>query len=425
MWVAPANGVPQGDWAPVILLVTPKKQQLITVGGQYFINDKSYIKTELALSHYDPNTFSLLDKNQDNGLAGKFEYTTRQNILRGLKEGLNLQSSVVYEYVQQTFKPIETLRNVEFNRDWSLPFNAPAATENLITGSLQLQDAKNNYVHYELTNYIRSDNYNGIRNSIEHLMVFKGWKVSDKFYITNINSSIQKGSYLRPSIDISRKFPALKDLTIGGSFTAENDQQRDKQYDTLMAQSFAFNLWQLYVKSSERKLNRWGVTYFTRTNKIPFQKDLLAGDKSQNISLITEFLKNQNHQFKLNLTYRKLNIINQGVVAEKSDQSLLGRVEYVVHEWKGFVTGSVLYELGSGQEQKTEYTYIQVPAPTGYYTWIDYNGDGIPQLNEFEIAVYPDQKTWIRVLTPTNLYVKANYLQFNYSVSINPSLKIQ
>ncbi len=425
MWVAPVNGIPQGDWEPVVLLVTPKKQQLITVGGQYFINDKSYIKTELALSHYDANTFSLLDKNQTNGLAGKFEYTTQQKVLRNLQKDLTLQSSVIYEYVQDRFKPIERLRSVEFNRDWSLPFDAPAATENLITGSLQLHDAKNNYVHYELTNYSRSDNYNGVRNSIEHVMLLKGWKVADKFYITNINSNIQKGSYLRPSIDVSRKFTALKDLTIGGGFSAEDDQQRNKQSDTLMAESFAFNLWQVYVKSSEKKLNRWGVTYFTRTNKIPFQKDLITGDRSQNVSLITEFLKNENHQFKLNVTYRKLNVINQGVISEKSDQSLLGRAEYAVHEWKGLVTGSVLYELGSGQEQKTEYTYIQVPAPQGYYTWNDYNGDGIPQLNEFEIALYPDQKTWIRVLTPTNEYVKANYLQFNYSVSINPSAVIK
>ncbi|WP_235906453.1 hypothetical protein [Ginsengibacter hankyongi] len=421
VWVQPVNGVPQGTWEPVVLLVTPKKQQLITVGAQYFINDKSYIKTEVALSHYDPNTFSLLDKNQENGVAGKFEYTTQQNVLRNLQKDLTLQSSVIYEYVQDRFKPIERLRSVEFNRDWSLPFNAPAATENLITGSFQLHDGKNNYVHYELTNYNRSDNYNGIRNSIDHVMLLKGWKVADKFYITYINSSTRKGSYLRPSIDVSRKFAALKDITVGGSFSAENDQQRNKQSDTLMAESFAFNLWQAYLKSSEKKPNRWGITYFTRINKIPLQKDLITGDKSQNVSLITEFLKNENHQFKLNVSYRKLNVFNQGAINEKSDQSLLGRAEYAVHEWNGLLTGNVLYEVGSGQEQKTEYTYIKVPAPQGYYTWNDYNGDGIPQLNEFEIAIYPDQKTWIRILTPTNQYVKANYLQFNYNVGINPS----
>ncbi len=420
-WVAPVNGVPQGDWEPVALLVTPKKQQMVTASAQYFFKEKTYIKGELAFSNYDPNTFSLKDKGEDHGIAGKFEFNSEQNVLRNVKKDLTLQSGVTYEYVQQQFKPIERLRDVEFNRDWSLPFDAPAATENLITGSLQLHDAKNNFIHYELTDYNRSDNYNGVRNSIENQLLVDGWKVADKFYITTMNSSIQQGAYLRPAVDISKKFPSLKDITIGGSYSSENDQQLSKQYDTLLAESFGFHLWQFYIKSNEKKLNRWGITYFTRTNRIPFQKDLITQDRSRNISVITELLKNENEQFKLNLTYRKLDVANPGTTDEKSDRSLLGRVEYSVHEWRGLLTGNVLYELGTGQEQKTQYTYLQVPAPEGYYTWIDYNHDGIPQLNEFEVAVYDDQKTWIRVLTPTNEYVKANYLTFNYNVSLNPS----
>ncbi len=420
-WVQPVNGIKQGDWDPVILLITPKKQQLITAAAQYFFNPKSFIKGEVALSNYDVNTFSSKDKSSDNGIAAKFEYTSQQKVLRSFKDGLNLQTSVGYEFVEDKFKPLERLRNVEFNRDWSLPFDAPVATENLINGSLKLNDAKNNYIRYQLTSYNRSDNFNGIRNSIENEIMVKGWKISDKFYVTNINSDVQKGSYVRPSFDVSRIFPALKNIKIGGGYSAENNNQLNKQYDTLMPISFAFNLWQLYVKSPETKLNRWSITYFTRSDKFPLQKNLVTGDRSQNISLITEILKNENHQFKLNVTYRKLNVVTPTLTTQKNDESLLGRAEYAIHEWKGFITGSVLYELGSGQEQKREYTYLEVAAGQGYYTWIDYNNDGIPQLNEFEIAIYQDQKKWIRVFTPTNQYVKANYIQFNYSVDLNPS----
>ncbi len=419
-WAQPLNGIPQGSWDPVVMLITPKKHQLITTAAEYFLNKNSSIKAEFALSNYDVNTFSLKDKQGNKGAAAKVDYIAKTKVLKNINAGYVLQTSVSYQYVQDKFKPLETLRNVEFNRDWSLPFNTPSATENLINAALQLSDVKNNFIKYQFTNYNRSDDYNGVRNSIENVMEVKGWHFTNQFFITNISSAMQKGSYLRPSIDISKNFSSFKDLKIGGGFSAENNQQLSKRYDTLLPISFGFNLWQVYIKSSEKKLNHWGINYFTRENKIPFQKDLITSDKSENLSIVTELLKNENHQFKLNLTYRKLNVIQKRFSNLQNDESLLGRAQYDINEWKGFVIGSILYELGAGQEQKREYTYLEVPAGQGYYTWIDYNADGIPQLNEFEIAVFHDKKKWIRVFTPTNEYVKANYIQFNYNFSLNP-----
>ncbi|MDP4285782.1 MAG: hypothetical protein Q8891_15300 [Bacteroidota bacterium] len=420
-WIQPVNGVRQGDWDPVILLITPKKQQVITTAAQYFFNAKSSIKAEVAFSNYDVNTFSSIDKQNDKGAAAKVDYVMQNDVFKNIKPGLVLQTAVGYEYVQDRFKPIEALRNVEFNRDWSLPFNAPAATENLVNASMQLSDKQSNYLKYQFTNYDRSDQYRGIRNSIDNKMEIKGWNFTNQFIITHINSSVQKGSYLRPSIDLFRKFPGLNNIKIGGGYSSENNQQLNKVSDTLMPISFAFNQWKVYVKSSDAKPNRWGLTYFTREDKIPYQKNLITADRSQNIGLTTELLKNEHQQLKLNLTYRKLNVVTKGISNQQSDESLLGRAEYAVNEWKGFLRGSVLYELGSGQEQKRQYTYLEVPAGQGYYTWIDYNNDGIPQLNEFEVAVFQDQKRWIRVFTPTNDYVKANYIQFNYNLNLNPA----
>ncbi|MGN6802250.1 MAG: hypothetical protein ACTHJN_10105 [Ginsengibacter sp.] len=419
-FVAPINGIKQGDWEPVILLVPPKKHQIISAAVEYDFNKNSSLKIQTALSNYDVNTFSSKGKQDDKGVAAKVDYAMQHPVFKKMKQGFSLETHLGYEYVQDKFKPLETLRNVEFNRDWSLPFDAAPATENIVNASLGISDKQNNLLKYNFTNYNRSDNFNGVRNATENVMDIKGWHFNNQFLITNINSSVQTGTYIRPTFDVYRSFSFLKDIKIGANYSGENNQQLSKVYDTLLPISFAFNTWKVYIQSSEKKMNKWGISYYTRENKIPFQKGLIAQDKSQNINLSTELMSNEHRQFRLNVTYRKLSVNPKSYTTEQNDESLLGRAEYAMNEWKGFLAGNVLYELGSGQEQKREYTYIEVPAGQGYYTWNDYNKDGIPQLNEFEVAIYQDQKRWIRVFTPTNEYVKANYIQFNYNFNINP-----
>jgi hypothetical protein len=150
-WVAPdAKNVKQGDWAPVILLVTPKKRQLVTVGAEYFINATTKIKTEFAVSKYDVNLYSSKDKSNDNAAAAKVQLIQEDKKIHLFKRSLKLATNLGYEYVQSRFTPLERLRNVEFNRDWSLPYDIAPADERLTNAAFQLKDILGNLIKYEI-----------------------------------------------------------------------------------------------------------------------------------------------------------------------------------------------------------------------------------------------------------------------------------
>lgn len=420
-WIAPdANNNKQGRFDPVILLVAPKKQQLLSIGADYRVSEHTQVSTEMAVSSYHINNFSLKDKSDDQGFAAKLAVTDSRPFKRSAK-GLTLLSRLSYEWVQDRFRPVERLRNVEFYRGWGLPLdNVPAATESLFQAGVELNSRKGNMLRYQLENYTRSNGYNGVRNSILQKADYGNWHFNNQLSVTGFNQPEQKGYYVKPVIDVARDFPRMGNYRVGGGYTAERNELRYKQLDSLNAGSFAYEIWQAYLKSPSDKPNKWGITYYTRNDKYPYQSRLVSSDRSSNINAYTELLKNEKHQLKVNLTYRKLEVTDSKVTSQKPEETVLGRAEYFINEWKGLVSGNVLYEVGTGQEQKRDFTYVEVPPGQGEYTWNDYNGNGIPELNEFELSQFRDQAKYIRIFTPTNEFVKANYLQFNYSFVINP-----
>lgn len=423
-WMQPdENNRKRGSYDAVILLIAPKKQQLVSVGVDYAFSKTTQLSVEAALSNYSINTYSSLHTADDKGYATKWVLTDNRP-LKNSKNGVQWQNQLSYEWVQNRFRPIERLRSVEFYRDWGLPLLVKAATENLFKVSSQLNSKSGNTLQYSFETYQRSDDYSGVKNTITHRADYGNWHFNNQVNVTVFNQAAQKGYYVRPVLDVSRVFPKWNNYRLGGGYTLDRNYLKYKQFDSLNTASYSFDIWQVYLKSAPEKPNKWGITYYTRSDQYPYLGSLQRADRSSNINLFTELLKNPKHQLRANITYRTLKVYDEKITTQKPEQTILSRAEYLVNEWKGLVTGNVLYEIGTGQEQKRDYTYVQVAAGLGEYTWIDYNNNGVQELNEFEVAQFQDQAKYIRVFTPTNEFIKANYLQFNYSVAINPKASI-
>ena len=422
-WVAPdlQTGKKNGRYDPLVLLVPPKRQNLMSIAAHWKLGNQTEMAADFAGSRYDVNRLSSKDKFNDAGFAGRMVLRNQKSL--NASQGLSLKTEINTEFASARFKPVERLRSVEFTRDWGLDLVTTAADEKILHASMALTDKKAHQVKYSFGNYQRDQQYRAARHDLEHSINENGWRMNNQFAITQFSDPLLEGYFLRPVVDVSRRFASLKNKELGVKYTMERTLSANLVTDSLTGNSFSFSTLQVSALSDPSKLNKWGLSYFTRMDELPDGKSLVKQDRSHNFNVSSELMSDAHHQFRLFATYRKLNQYST-TPSTPSEDALLGRAEYFTDIWKGAITGNALYELGAGQEPRKEFTYFEVPAGQGEYTWIDYNQDGIQQLNEFEVSRFRDQAKFFRIFTPTNEFIRANYLQFNYNLIFNPSIAL-
>ena len=422
-WISPdpVTGKKRGRFDPSVLLVTPKNQQLLSIATDWNLSKRSSLSTDIAFSNYNVNRFSTKDRQNDDGVGAKLFF--KNNAPISSKKAITLFSTVKGEYASATFKPIERLRTVEFGRDWGLELVNKPADEKIIGADFKLTDELGHSLKLESTAYQRDNNFNANKTLIEHQYTKRSWSISNKYGYTSFQDPNKSGYFIRPVIDMSKQFSKFNNRTLGVLYTLERSISREISTNLLTPYSFSFSTFQIKTESDPLRENKWGIAYFTRKDELPDQKSMIRTDQSHNYVINTELMSNSHHQLKLSSTYRTLKVYN-AISNQKSENSLLGRVQYFSDIWKGAINGDVLYELGNAQEPRRNFSFVQVPAGQGEYTWIDFNNDGIQQLNEFETAKFRDQANYFRIATPTNEYLKADYLQLNYNVNIDPSVAL-
>jgi hypothetical protein len=184
--------------------------------------------------------------------------------------------------------------------------------------------------------------------------------------------------------------------------------------------SYEFFDYQFYIANGDSIKNKFKLFYRERYDKKSDSSNLVAAAKARSVGGEIGFTQWKNHKLNVITSYRELTVQDPTLILTAPENTLLGRIEYEMKIWKGALTWNTFYEAGSGLELKREFLYIQVNDGQGVYTWIDYNGDGIKDLNEFEIAQFVDQANFIRVFTPSNEYVKTYSNELNQSIYLRP-----
>jgi len=413
-FVEPVAGVLQGSYEPITLLITPKQQQLITLAADFKPKKLSLLSAELAVSNNNVNLFA--DKSAANLTGHGLRLEAAHPFLLGQK-GLKLNTSANYEYVSKTFKPIERYRIVEFNRDFNLDIVNTPATENLFSTTLQLYKSDAQYIAYSLNTFTRQGEYQGFLHKVNSLYKVGKYGLKYDGSLLKSDATLSSGEFFKHYLDVNRE---VFKMQLGFIFEQQQNTTTNKQTDLLNGNSFSYHIYRMYLQSLANQSNRYKIAYSFRQDQLPRNTSLLSSSNSQNVDVGIELTKNVNSTLSLTAGYRKTNYEN-GFAAVNSDENVVGRLDYNLNAMKGFINTSVYYEVGSGQEPRREITYLEVLPGQGIYAWNDYNGNGIKELNEFEISRFPDQAKYIRVFTAGTSYVRTNFTGVNQSIRITPA----
>lgn len=422
VWVAPdtigINIIHNGNYAPVSLLTAPRQRQMVTAGMEHAWSKNSKIGVEGAYTKFDKNTFSSLNNSDDAGFGGKIFYEQNNSLQKNKKDDpLMLKSRLQTEMIDKNFSSIERFRSVEFERNWNVLNANLQGNQYIGEGELSLAQKKWGKTDYSFNSFIAGNDYKGFMHKTNANIAYKNFKA----FITGSllsTSGIYNSSFLRHKANISQQF---------GNFVIRyRDEHELNNYynasrDSLKSNGYRFYDWEVNAGSPDSAQNRYSLFYRQRYDWKPKDNQLSVYAVANQFGGGMELLKNQKNQLRVKVSYRDLKITDSTLSSQRPDQTVLGRLEYDLKAFKNAIVSNTFYEIGTGQELKKEFIYIEVPAGQGVYTWIDYNGNSIKELNEFEIAAYTDQATYIRTFVPTNDYVRTYTNQFSQSIQINPS----
>jgi len=407
-YTAPINGILQGNYEPVTKLVAPTKLQITTLLGKYNPSEKTSFDFELGVSNNDLNLFSNLDDSNNLGIATKFN--AKQRLYTGK---FNVDAFANFQQIQSNYKTIERLFTIEFNRDWNIV--NPSGNQSLLVTGLNFDLKENGAIKYQLEKLDFAGSFSGTRNMIQGNIKQKNVVVSQNVSYLKSSGTISTSTFIRNQT--LAKYHFNKNW-IGGSFSAEDNQEKLVATNNLSALSQKYNEFGSFIGRGDSLKVYAEAGYLHRTNDSVHNGFLKRVNTSDSYYIKSKLIQNQKTNLSAFVNYRRLTFTESLKAVEPS---LNSRILYNDSYFQQKIQVTSAYETASGTIAQQEFTYLQVNPGQGVFMWNDYNGNGIQELQEFEVAPFPDQAKYIRVFLPNQIFVKTHQNKFSQSITLSPS----
>ena len=416
-----------GSFEPIKRLVAPQKKQIMTFASQYKATEQRIIKAELAVSQTDLNRFSEVDNEDNTGNALSILYDDLIK-LDTVPNGWSIAPQLSYEYVNKNFLTINPYRSPEFSRDWNQIQSNDTLINNqqIITAGLKLQKAKSFKLGYTYKSYEIKEQYKGNKHlsSLQYQDSVRSITVIGD--LLNSESLTEKTTFLRPTVALKHRLPFTKNWSIKGDLLSERNERRDLDQDSLKNTSFAFNQYDLAIQNRESSPFYLSLGYQYRHDDVADGDTFTQAFVANKYAIASHWKQGKSSDLTVDLSYRELDVVAPDRVSQESGSNILGRIDYNWSILKGGIRSNTSFNIGSGQELKREFEYVEVERGEGNYIWVDQpdnNGtlDGERQQSEFISDTQSDTANFIIVTIFNNEFIRTNTNGINQNLRINPS----
>jgi hypothetical protein len=418
--------IPQGSYEPLIFLVTPKYQQLYTLGTDYRIDKNNTLSAEVAMSNYDPNMFSSKDDNTNIGFAA--HASCKGKLLAKNDTTLNNKQSFTYdfnyEFIQNRFNTIERFRNVEFNRDWNLNVSEKRYNEHLAVANLGYMWSGVGTINYRFKTFIQDSVYRGFENGFNGNISKHGFNFLFANSYLHSSSTANSSNYFRPKADLFYTSIKTKGWKIGLLFDHEINMLKNRGSDSLTANSYLWQNYKLYIANPDSAQNKYGIDFTSRFEHHPHASSFSSPYyMAQSLTFNGQINTVKNQTLNYSFTYRHAKNFDS-IESQQPEHFYLGRIDYNFTLLKGVFRATTLYELGSGRQQKTQVLYLASPTNQGDFIYIGPKDENhVKSVAEFvpRPMGFTYDSSYIRTFIVTPEFVTVNTNQFNEVININPA----
>ncbi|MCB9241051.1 MAG: hypothetical protein H6608_07960 [Flavobacteriales bacterium] len=423
-WVEPVNGEPRGDYEPVEVLIAPERLQMVNLGVDYRVGENALATVELARSDNDLNTFSSLNSSDDVGYALKALFQQKGQVIGGAHPW-TMESAVSYEHTQANFTYVERYRSVEFDRRWNRTLSNnqnqyAGLDEHILTADVYLHQKKQTWFRTNQTIYERGANQGGYASG--YGVGINRRKVRAAAAADRVNTVVGLSN-----VDVTNTFSSYsgsldypgKRLSAGVSYRWESSDF-GKIGDTLYQQSYRFEQRSVHLGSGDSSNWSWKLLANQRLDyQATEEGSYRSYTNGRDANLNVAWRSPTSTAIQFTGTYRELDFADSTSPVE---QTVQGRMDLRQDLIKRVIQTQTYYQVGTGQEQRREYTYLEVGDGNGAYIWNDYDSNGVQSLNEFEIASEFDRgrANFIRQFLPVQGFIKAYSSELNTSIRIRP-----